>query len=160
MDRAVILVGTETGNAEDVAEEIRETLEASGIEIEIVDMEDDAGLAPFDGSRAVFVCTSTYGDGELPDNSLGLHELLEEEGPDLDGLPFAVCALGDSVYPDFCEAGKTWSRTLAGLGGREWMERHEIDGDPTDEDLEAVRAWARGAAEKISGGALGESSAA
>jgi sulfite reductase alpha subunit-like flavoprotein len=159
MDRAVILVGTETGNAEDVAEEIRETFEDLGIEAEVVDME-DADLGLFDGNRAVLVCTSTSGDGELPDNSFELHEMLEDEQPDLTGLPFAVCALGDSVYPDFCEAGKTWSRTLSALGARELLERHEIDGGPSDEDLEAVRAWTSEAARRLAGGALEESSAA
>jgi sulfite reductase alpha subunit-like flavoprotein len=145
--RAVILVGTETGNAEDVAEEIREALGDSGVEAEVVDME-DADLGSFDGGRAVIVCTSTYGDGELPDNSFELYEMLEER-PDLSGVPFAVCALGDSIYPDFCEAGKTWSRALSALGARELVGRHEIDGDPADEDLEDVRAWSREAAERL-----------
>jgi len=45
MDRAVILVGTEAGNAEDVADELAETIEEAGFEVETLDMEDaDTGV--------------------------------------------------------------------------------------------------------------------
>ncbi len=73
MDRAVILVGTETGTAEDLADELAAALGGAGVEAEVVDME-EAGSDLLDGSRAVIVCTATHGDGELPDNSLELYE--------------------------------------------------------------------------------------
>lgn len=58
MEEAVILVGTETGNAEDVAEELAVALEEGGVETEVVDME-DADPSLLDGSRAVIICTAT-----------------------------------------------------------------------------------------------------
>lgn len=77
MNEAVILVGTETGTSEDVADELAEALGEAGIEAEIVDME-YARPGAMDESRAVVICTATHGDGELPD---GLNEyLFEEEG--------------------------------------------------------------------------------
>ncbi|MEW6638475.1 MAG: flavodoxin domain-containing protein [Actinomycetota bacterium] len=148
MEETVILVGTETGNAEDVAEELAAALEEAGLGTEVVDME---GAEPelLDGNRAVIVCTATHGDGELPENSMEFYERLKEERPDLSGVLFAVCALGDSVYPDFCEAGKIWSRFLKELGATEVIERYEIDGLPEEEDFEGAREWVREAAERF-----------
>lgn len=148
MEEALILVGTETGNAEDVADELAAALEGVGVEAEIVDME-DVDPALLDGSRAVIICTATHGDGELPENSIELYERLEEERPDLIGVLFAVCALGDSVYPDFCEAGGIWSRLLRELGATEVIERYEIDGFPEEEDIEGATGWVEGAAERF-----------
>lgn len=148
MNEAVILVGTETGTAEDVADELAEALGEAGIEAEIVDME-YARLGAMDGSRAVVICTATHGDGELPDNSVDLYEALKEEEPDLSGVVFCVCALGDNHYEDFCEAGKIWSRFLSGLGAVEVVERYEIDGYPEDEDIEGAREWVAGAAREF-----------
>jgi MioC protein len=148
VDEAVILVGTETGTAEDVADHLAATLEELGIEPEIVDME-EAGPELLDGSRAVVVCTATHGDGELPDNSLGFYEKLREERPDLGGVLFCVCGLGDDAYADFCEAGRIWSRFLEELGAEEVIERYEIDGFPEEEDVEGAREWVERAAERF-----------
>ncbi|MGH3144948.1 MAG: flavodoxin domain-containing protein [Rubrobacter sp.] len=147
MRRAVILVGTETGTAKDVADGLAEALEGRGVEVEVVDMEDaDTGVVQ-DG-RAVVVCTATHGDGELPYNSLDFFEALEEERPDLRDVPYCVCGLGDNAYPGFCQAGRIWSSFLAGLGAREVIERHEIDGLVSDTDVDGACEWVVRAAEK------------
>ena len=148
MDEAVILVGTETGNAEDVADGIAAALGEVGVEAQIVDME-EAEPALLDGSRAVVVCTATHGIGELPENSIEFYELLDEECPDLTGVLFCVCGLGDSAYPDFCEGGSIWSRFLSELGATEVIERYEIDGFPEEEDIEGVCEWMERAARKF-----------
>lgn len=144
----LILVGTETGNAEAFAGAIGVTLKELGFRPSVVHME-DAGLEAFDGTRGVIICTSTYGDGELPINAYDLHDLLVKGQPNLGGLVFAVCALGDSIYPDFCEAGKIWSLLLKELGAREAVERYEADAGPTEENLEGACEWAEQAAEKF-----------
>jgi sulfite reductase alpha subunit-like flavoprotein len=147
---AVILVGTETGTAEDVADGLAAALEEEGVEVEVVDMEDaDPGL--LEGGRAVVVCTATHGDGEIPYNSWDFFEALKEERPDLRGVPFCVCGLGDSAYPDFCRAGKIWSGFLAGLGAREVVARYEIDGLVSDADVDGACEWMVRAAGKFKG---------
>lgn len=148
MDKAVILVGTETGTAEDLAEELAVTLGDAGVEAEVVDME-EAETELLDGSRAVIVCTATHGDGELPDNSLDLYEKLERERPDLGGVLFCVCGLGDDAYADFCEAGRIWSRFLSELGAHEVVARYEIDGYPEEEDVRGACEWVEEAAERF-----------
>lgn len=140
MDRAVVLVGTETGGAEDLAGELAVTLAGAGVDTEVVDMEDaDCGL--LDGSRAVIVCTATHGDGELPNNSKDFFEALGEEWPDLEGVMFAVCGLGNSIHPDLHEAGRIWSSFLADLGATEVVQRYEIDGFLDQADVEGAREW-------------------
>ncbi len=148
MDEAVILVGTETGTAEDVADELAEALSEAGMGVGIHDME-DVGPGVVDPGKALIICTATHGDGELPDNSVDFYEAVEDEGPDFSGVSFAVLALGDSAYADFCEAGKIWSGFLKGLGATEVVERHEIDGCPEDDDIEGARGWATEAAVKF-----------
>ena len=145
MERIAVLVGTETGNAEDVAEALVVTLEGAGFEAEALDME-DVGPEVFGEEGAIVVCTSTFGDGELPFNSEDLYEALEDEKPALGHLSFAVCALGDSAYPDFCEAGGIWSRMLNELGAREVIGRYEIDEGPDEEDTSGACEWVERAA--------------
>jgi MioC protein len=145
VDEAVILVGTETGTAEDVADHLASTLEELGIEPEVIDME-EAQPSLLDGGRAVVVCTATHGDGELPDNSMEFYERLEKERPDLTGVVFCVCALGDSAYADFCEGGRIWSEFLSELGAEEVIERYKMDGFPEEADIEGACEWVERAA--------------
>ena len=47
-----------------------------------------------------------------------LYKLLSgKKAPQLSGLKFAVLGLGDSSYPMFCGAGKSFDELLAKLGG-------------------------------------------
>lgn len=146
MNRAVVLFGTVTGTAEDLADELVEALEEAGMEAEAVDMM-DAGADFFDEDRAVIVCVATHGDGELPPDAMDFYEALEEGRPDLRGVVFGVCGLGDDAYKDFCEAGRIMSRFLAELGAEEVVERHEIDGFVDHEEIEEARGWTLQAAE-------------
>lgn len=148
MERAAVLFGTVTGGAEDLASELAGVLEEAGLEAETVDMM-DARAGFFEGGqeeRAVVVCVATHGDGELPPDAADFFETLEEEQPDLTSVSFGVCGLGDSGYEEFCGAGRLMSGFLAGLGAKEMVERHEIDGFIGEEEVEAAREWVRQAA--------------
>lgn len=148
MDQVVVLVGTETGNAEDLTGELAVTLEGAGIETEVVEME-DAYPGLLNGSRAVVVCAATTGLGDLPEHSIDFFEALGEEWPDLRGMMFCVCGLDDSIYPDFCEAGRIWSHFLTDLGATEVVERYEVDGFPDQEDVEGVCEWVERAMQRF-----------
>lgn len=140
MERAVVLFGTVTCTAEDLADELVEALAESGVEAETVDMM-DAGADFFEENRTVVVCVATHGDGELPPDAMDFYAALEEERPDLSGVDFCVCGLGDSAYEDFCEAGRFMSRFLVELGAREVIERFEIDGFVGEEEVAQAREW-------------------
>jgi sulfite reductase (NADPH) flavoprotein alpha-component len=86
----------------------------------------------------VLIVTSTYGEGEMPDNAeMFWEELNGAEMPRLEDLSFAVLGLGDSGYDDFCQAGKDLDIRLEQLGARRLTARVDCDVDFEDE----ATAW-------------------
>lgn len=128
MSNILILVGTESGNAQMVGETLMDEFSRQGVEAEVVDQADsldDLGLAD---REVVLIVTSTHGLGELPDNIIPVHDALESERPDLSHLKFGVIALGDQTYAEtFCKAGKMMDALFASLGAQRVGERLEID---------------------------------
>jgi MioC protein len=142
MSSILILVGTESGNAQMVGETLMDEFQAKGHEVEVA--MDDATLDALElSSRDVLlVVTSTHGLGELPDNIIPVHDALTEEKPDLSALKYGVIALGDQTYSDtFCKAGKTMDALLAGLGAHKVGERLEIDACTQPLPDEDALAW-------------------
>lgn len=144
MASILILVGTESGNAQMVADTLQEELSRTGHEVEVRAEGDN--LEWLDGGRVVLICTATHGLGELPDNIIPLHDALVREKPDLSALRYGVIALGDQTYDDtFCNGGKIMDRLFAELGARRIGERLEIDACtqplPDEDALEWTREW-------------------
>lgn len=138
-----ILFGTESGNAELVAEDLARHL-GDRADARVVDL-GDLEPADLDPERLHLVVCSTYGDGELPTNVRGLRERLLSERPELGGIRYAVFGLGDRSYT------KTYSRgsemideALAACGATRVGEygRHDAGG-PMDA-AEVAREWADG----------------
>ncbi len=140
-----ILVGTMTGTAELVADEIAEVLQSKGVETEIVLM-DDAGPDVFEPSAGYVICTSTYGQGDVPDNARALCAALETDRPDLSGIRYGVFALGDMTYAQtFCFGGRKLDDMLRALGAERIGDRREHDASsgslPEDEAAGWAEAW-------------------
>jgi len=113
-----ILTGTMTGTAELVAEEVRDRLRAAGAAVEIVPM-DGQGVEVFARRGVFLICTSTYGQGDVPDNAQALFAALEAEKPALAHVEYGVIALGDRTYAaTFCFGGKRFDQLLSSLGAR------------------------------------------
>ena len=111
-----ILVGTMTGTAQLVAQELELTLddERTRVRTELMDGL-DAGV--FDGGGLFLLCTSTYGQGDVPDNAKGLYGSLQTTRPDLSRVRYGIIALGDRTYAEtFCNGGKRFDAILAELG--------------------------------------------
>ena len=139
-----ILVGTMTGNAEFAAEEMQQVLrEEAGTEVELLMME---GLGPdvFQRKSLFIVCTSTYGEGDVPDNASRLYQLLCEQRPDLTGVRYAVFGLGDSNYRDtFNFGGEKFDRVLTSLGASRLGERAKHDAQSEVTAWDYGRDWVR-----------------
>jgi sulfite reductase (NADPH) flavoprotein alpha-component len=124
-----ILWGSQTGNAEALARRTARTLAGAGASVAVHDM----AAYPTDqlcNEEILLVITSTYGDGEPPDNAAAFHGfLLSARAPKLDGCRFAVFALGDSDYPDFCACGKQIDSRLDSLGATRLLPRVDADVD-------------------------------
>jgi len=116
--RLTILVGTMTGTAQLVADEVADAVKARGIAAVVVAM-DGLDAAIFAGDGAFLVCTSTYGQGDVPDNAQALFADLERAKPDLARLRYGVIGLGDRTYAQtFCFGGKRFDALLQSLGAR------------------------------------------
>ena len=116
--KLTILVGTMTGTAQLVADEVADALRRDGVAAEVVVMDGlDAGV--FEDGGAFLICTSTYGQGDVPDNAQKLFADLEATKPDLSSLAYGVIALGDRTYAQtFCFGGKRFDALLQSLGAR------------------------------------------
>ena len=149
-DTILILYGTETFNAEGLAEDTGEALQEAGHEVEVVDM-DDFDISELVEIRTLLIVTSTYGNGDPPANAEPLHEfLMSTDAPRLDQTRFSVCGLGDSTYPFFSKCGKDFDRRLSELGAHRLVPRKDCDVDfeePWQEWCDAVVAALSGAGE-------------
>jgi sulfite reductase (NADPH) flavoprotein alpha-component len=149
-----ILWGSQTGNSEGVAKKFMKALKAGNYEPEVFDM------AAYDKSKLpteknLLVITSTYGDGEPPDNAADLHEyIMGDDVPSLEGVNYSVFALGDSEYPDFCQCGIEFDQRLEAFGAKRMFKRIDCDVDYDDEFAE----WKQGVIAAMGG--MGEVSAA
>lgn len=131
----LMLFGTQTGNAERVGEICAERLGDAGLRVHFVDMLDAYPEMLQDYTEVVLI-TSTWGDGELPDNALDFFESLLEVRPDCSHQSFCVIGLGDHVYdPHFCEAATRLHDTWTSLGATALAANYEIDAGPTDDDI-------------------------
>jgi sulfite reductase (NADPH) flavoprotein alpha-component len=124
-----ILWGSQTGNAEGLAKKLVKIFKKGNFEPEAFDM------AAYDRDRLpseknLLVITSTYGDGEPPDNAADLHSWLHaESAPRLEGVSFSVLALGDTSYPDFCKCGIEFDTRFEQLGATRLHARVDSDVD-------------------------------
>ncbi|WKL19899.1 sulfite reductase subunit alpha [Agrobacterium tumefaciens] len=132
-----ILFGTQTGNAEALAMDIAAAARAQGMQPAVTAL-DDVSMDSLGAMKRVIVVTSTYGEGEMPDNAqLFWEALAADSAPRLEEVNFAVLALGDTGYDGFCQAGKLIDTRFEQLGGKRMKTR--IDCDIDFEDVAA--AW-------------------
>ena len=150
----LVVYGTQTGNAEYVAEQVETAAAEHGFAAETKDMGDMDLDTLAAASHLVIVC-STYGEGEMPDDAEDFWQEVAGPGaPRLDGTYFGVVALGDSIYDGFCQAGKNFDARLAELGAIRVIDRVDCDVDyqgPADDWVaEALPALAAAGAEPAS----------
>jgi len=126
---ATILYGSHTGNARRVAQRLHATLETAGIPARLL-RADAYPLRELKNERLLYIAISTHGEGEPPDDSLAFVEFLSgKRAPVLPQLKFAVLALGDSSYPQFCVVGHRIDARLAELGASRVAECTNADLD-------------------------------
>ncbi|WP_454994121.1 assimilatory sulfite reductase (NADPH) flavoprotein subunit [Cardiobacterium hominis] len=122
-----VLSASQTGHAREVADKLHAALAEQGINAKRISAADYKPKTIAD-EQVLLLVTSTQGEGEPPEEALSLHRLLfGKKAPPLPALRFAVCGLGDSSYPDFCQAGKDFDARLAELGGERLAPRADCD---------------------------------
>lgn len=124
-----VLYGTQTGNAEGVARDAAAAAKAQGFDVTVSGL-DEVTLEQFAGLKHVLLITSTYGEGEMPDNAeLFWDAITSTLAPRLEGMSFGVLALGDTGYDGFCQAGKLLDTRLEQLGATRLIARVDCDVD-------------------------------
>ena len=143
--KVTILVGTMTGTAQLCAQEMELALDDGETEVQTLMMDGlDSGVFARDG--VFLICTSTYGQGDVPDNAKALYEHLGQTRPDLSHVRYGVFGLGDRTYAEtFNFGGKRFDDILAELGAERIGERHKHDASsgilPEETALEWCRDW-------------------
>ena len=126
---ATVLYGSQTGNARRAAEALHASLAAAGLPARLV-RADAYPLRELKDERLLYIAISTQGDGDPPDDALGFVDFLSgKRAPQLPQLKYAVLALGDSSYPQFCAVGQRIDARLAELGARRVAEVANADLD-------------------------------
>jgi sulfite reductase (NADPH) flavoprotein alpha-component len=124
-----IMYASESGNSERLAADLAKLARKRGLKPTIVDMA-DLDVATLATSRRLVVIAATWGEGEPPGRAAaGYAALMGDGAPRLDGTQFAVLALGDTAYVEFCAIGKAIDARLEALGGKRVAERADLDLD-------------------------------
>lgn len=136
----LFLYGSQTGSAEGLAKRYGKEAKKLGFETRVLGLEQFATINLAEEKRVALI-TSTYGDGEMPDNAQAFWDYLRaDSAPRLESLEYSVLALGDTNYTLFCEAGKLIDLRLESLGGKRIHPRMDCE---TDYDKVAAE-WFQG----------------
>lgn len=122
-----ILFGTESGNAEALAGQARKAAAKLGFAPKVVDMA-DFSAAQAATTENLLIVASTWGEGDAPQRAVDFYEaLMADDAPRFEKTRFAVLALGDRAYAQYCEIGRKIDERLAALGGVRITDRIDCD---------------------------------
>lgn len=136
-----VLYGSQTGNCSQLSGKLTAKLEQLGYKVTRASMAD---FKPGNLKKVqhLLILTSTHGEGEPPDQAIGLYEFLHSKrAPQLPDTFYSVLALGDTSYEFFCQTGKDFDLKLEELGASKLAPRTDCDVDfdsPATEWMEQV----------------------
>lgn len=143
-----LLVGTMTGTAQLVAQELELVWDNpgddGGVQVETLLMDKLDGTV-FERDGVFLIVTSTYGQGDVPDNAKALYEDLKARRPDLSRVRYGVFGLGDRTYAEtFNFGGKRFDDILGELGAQRIGERVQHDASSGVLPEEMAEQWGAG----------------
>lgn len=135
-----LLWASQTGNAEALAQKFMQELTSQGWAVNLQPMNDYPVKKLAADKFAIFI-TSTFGDGDAPDNGGDFWgQLTDASMASLNELHFGLLALGDSNYDQFCGHGKKLYARLQALGAKALVDRVDCD---TDFEVPAANWFAK-----------------
>ena len=142
--KLTLLVGTMTGTAQLVAQELELVWDDGEIQVETLLM-DELDSSVFERDGVFLVVTSTYGQGDVPDNAKNFYEDLKARRPDLTRVRYGVFGLGDRTYAEtFNFGGKRFDDILGELGAQRIGERVQHDASSGVLPEETAEEWGQG----------------
>lgn len=134
----IILVGSETGHTWRFADALEEAFLAKNIKVSILGMENFPKIT---GNKTLLLLTSTYGNGDAPENTQSLLKKLEEKLSDAQKIQFGVLGFGSSEYPEYCAfAEKLRSELLKLKNTQEFLPYMTVDNQSIVHFIDWVRA--------------------
>ncbi|MEQ4619609.1 MAG: bifunctional nitrate reductase/sulfite reductase flavoprotein subunit alpha [Corticimicrobacter sp.] len=140
-----LLWASQTGNAETLARQCAQHLRECGLDVTLSSMD---AIQATDLARAphILACVSTFGDGEPPDHAAAFWQALcANDMHRLGQSTYAVLALGDSSYDQFCGFGRQLDQRLAALGARQLTPCLPCEPDTHDQ----ATAWCQHIAQAL-----------
>jgi sulfite reductase (NADPH) flavoprotein alpha-component len=123
-----ILFGTETGNAKSLATRLAARARKEGGIVKLASL-DQYRLNDLAKEEYLFVVISTQGDGEPPLPARDFYDYIHNGTARLPQLRYAVLALGDTAYPQFCKTGEDVDQQLERAGGKRFAQLLKCDTD-------------------------------
>lgn len=137
-DALLVAYASQTGYAESLATQTAESLRAGGLTVRVASL-DQLDIARLAAYRRMLFVVSTYGEGDPPDAAAAFAGMMQAtpHGAALAGAHYAVLALGDSEYAQFCGFGHRLDDWLHAHGAAPLFDLVEVDND----DAAALRHW-------------------
>ncbi|MGM0239174.1 MULTISPECIES: flavodoxin [Enterococcus] len=140
MTVAKIVFASLTGNTEEIADVVAETLEDLAIEVEMeevgaVEAED------FESADICIVATYTYSEGDLPEEMKDFYEELQEL--DLTGKIYGVVGSGDTFYENFATSVNRFEEAFEKTGAIKGADFVKVDTNAEEEDIQNLEAFAK-----------------
>ncbi len=135
-----VLFGSESGNAEGLADQTVKAAIKAGFKAKAVSM-GDIDPAKLKGVQNLLVIVSTWGEGDPPETAIDFYkDFMSDKAPRFEGTSYSVLGLGDTSYEHFCKMGIDFDARLEALGARRIYDRKDCDVD-FDEDY---ATWQKG----------------
>lgn len=135
-DPVLLAYASQTGQAERLALQSAAALQAAGVAVHVHSLEKLTPPQLVSYRRALFVASS-FGEGEPPDGARRFSRLLYTAAEELKHMQYAVLALGDRNYVEFCGFGHALDARLRTMGAQPLHPAIEVDNG----DAAALARW-------------------